>query len=257
MRLVGREFIRICRVLLPCSQVSSTGIQEILSKMNELKHGFLGSEINIDGRIPDELVGAGDTVPSLKASLVGQDVNLTRFLRDQVIKNINEEWTPFELPAEAGEDIRTAHDLKLVVEKAGLGYMRVENDNQFNRKVNIKDSFGRRCYFVSRIDGLIVANPILANSQADSIENIMKQAIAFVEIESGEKGMENAEIQLLSSMMAIAASIQKNFLYGVVINKTFDKARLVKFYLECCCADGCFHPAVLGTVGVQLMTKHP
>ena len=227
----------------------------VRQEVNELKRGFLGSEIIIDSRIPEEFLG--ERAETLKASSVGRNVNLTSFLKAQVIKSIDEDWKPFDMPAEAGPNINNTHDLKQVVEKAGLGYMSVENDNQFNRKVNIRDSSGESCHFCSRIDGLILANKELADSKKDSIENIMQFAVAFVEIESDGKGMEASQIQLLSSMMAIATSIQKKFLYGVVINKTFDQARLVKFYFECCCADGCFHPAALGKVANLIMSQHP
>lgn len=241
------------------AEVSEAVLSEVRKivrqEVNELKRGFLGSEIIIDSRIPEEFLG--ERAETLKASSVGRNVNLTSFLKAQVIKSIDEDWKPFDMPAEAVPNINNTHDLKQVVEKAGLGYMSVENDNQFNRKVNIRDSSGESCHFCSRVDGLILANKELADSKKDSIENIMQFAVAFVEIENDGKGMEASQIQLLSSMMAIATSIQKKFLYGVVINKTFDQARLVKFYFECCCADGCFHPAALGKVANLIMSQHP
>ena len=250
--LLGGYFCPGCKV----SEAVLSEVRKIVrQEVNELKRGFLGSEIIIDSRIPEEFLG--ERAETLKASSVGRNVNLTSFLKAQVIKSIDEDWKPFDMPAEAVPNINNTHDLKQVVEKAGLGYMSVENDNQFNRKVNIRDSSGESCHFCSRVDGLILANKELADSKKDSIENIMQFAVAFVEIENDGKGMEASQIQLLSSMMAIATSIQKKFLYGVVINKTFDQARLVKFYFECCCADGCFHPAALGKVANLIMSQHP
>ena len=107
------------------------------------------------------------------------------------------------------------------------------------------------------MDGVILPHTAMTSPKNGALQNIVHYAVAFVEIESGNTGMDNAEVQLLSSLMALPASFQHQRLYGVVINSTFTQARLVKCYQHCCFANGIFHPSALQQVAQQVLQSHP
>ena len=183
--------------------------------------------------------------------------DLTAFFRTHVIRTVDEDWKPFTLPAEASPTLYNRCELEKALEKGNSAYMNIESDNQFNIKVNIRDPQFQKCHFVSRMDGVILPHKAMTNPKDDTLRNIVQYAVAFVEIESGQKGMDNAEIQLLSSLMAMAACFQHQCLYGVVIDRTFTQARLVKYYQHCCLADCTFHPSALPQVARQILASHP
>jgi hypothetical protein len=123
--------------------------------------------------------------------------------------------------------------------------------------VNIADSAQNRCHFTSRVDALVLANRKLADTKEDSIQNILQYAMLFVKVESGNKGMESAMVQLLACLTAIACVSRNQFLYGVVIDKHYSQARLVKYYSKCSFSDGMFHPSQLGKVALKLVQERP
>lgn len=212
-------------------------------------------EIRIRGEIPETL-RRRKTIKASEVGGAGDDaVELTAFLNSQVIEKLDEEWR-VELPAESGQ-VANELALKRLVEDAGLGLMLMGADNQFNMKVNIRDPAGNTVHFASRVDAILLANKALADEKNDAVVNILEHAIAVIEIESGGKGMPNAQIQLLASMRAIAASTGKQHLYGIVIDRCMCKARLLKLFGGCFSADGYFHPSQLGVVGDMLMRTRP
>ena len=87
------------------------------------------------------------------------------------------------------------------------------------------------------------------------IVEILKYTIVFVEVESGGKGLELACLQLMTSLLCIAHFTGKGCLYGVVITKNFDQARLIKFDRQGCFADGIFHPSQLGKVTDMILRR--
>ena len=220
---------------------------------NSMERGFVTSDIVIQAQIPQRFVDGG----SIRASQVGADIDLTAFLRTHVIRRVDEDWKPFTMPAEASPTPFDRSELEKALEKDNFAYMNIESDNPFNIKVNIRDPQFQKCHFVSRMDGVILPHKAMTNLKDDTLRNIVQYAVAFVEIESGEKGMDNAGIQLLSSLMAMAACFQHQCLYGVVIDRTFTQARLVKYYQQCCLADGIFHPSALPQVARKILESHP
>lgn len=233
---------------------------ELLRMENTVRQfasGFLQTDIRVDGEIPASLRDG-----TIRASSVGGKSEhaqiLTNFLQAQVLRKIDDTWHPFDMPSECKplvqNDMRT---LKLEVEKDDVGLMVLEQDNQFNVKVNIVDSAQNRCHFTSRVDALVLANRKLADTKEDSIQNILQYAMLFVKVESGNKGMESAMVQLLACLTAIACVSRNQFLYGVVIDKHYSQARLVKYYSKCSFSDGMFHPSQLGKVALKLVQERP
>lgn len=82
-----------------------------------------------------------------------------------------------------------------------------------------------------------------------SPEVIFEQTALIIEVESGTKGMEYAELQLMLNLKLTAIGIgHRRPIYGAVIAKHFDKARLVKYQSHSWFQDGYFHPSILGRV---------
>eukprot|EP00971_Amphidinium_carterae_P113350 2245621-Amphidinium_carterae.1 len=190
---------------------------------------------------------------SVHASAIGADRSaaaLTAFLRDHVIRTIYAEWHPLDgHQVDEARPIANEDELKAAVENSSLfGYVKVGNNNNFNVAATIQDPAGKQLILKARVDALIVQN-----QDPHILQNVAKTALIgstllFVEIESGQKGMDHATLQLLSAMKAMAAQQGMSRLYGVVVDHRFTQARLVKFERNACVQNGIFHPSQLGRV---------
>ena len=80
----------------------------------------------------------------------------------------------------------------------------------------------------------------------------------MVEVISGEKRESDSVTQLLLTLKAMAAHTGKHVsMYGVVIDKAFSQARLVKYHEHGCYSDGTFHPSILEDVCNILIKTRP
>ena len=196
---------------------------------------------------------------AISVSTVGKAEGVTSFLRQAVVGEILP--MPFDLPAEAMprqfndlKDLQTfihqRHDLQY---KFGLKI--VENDPKFNMRARVQDAHNNYTVLKARVDAVLLPSPEFAINQDLEPAVVLEKAILLIEIESGRKGMENAETQLLCALRVLAAERGTQMLYGVVIDHSFTNARLVRFCKEVCEADGQFHPSMLCEVGHKVLTK--
>jgi hypothetical protein len=123
--------------------------------------------------------------------------------------------------------------------------LNVNNDNQFNVKVDIQDANLNTIHLSARVDFLVV--PRMVNKQM-ALVDIFSYTIAFIEVESNGKGLELACLQLLTSLKAISHLIGKRTLFGIVISADFDEAQLIKHDYHGCFTNGTFHPSMLNAV---------
>jgi hypothetical protein len=218
-----------------------------------LLRGTLSSRIIIQTEIPPALLDN-----SIHGSRVGtsgdESARITEFVKNQLLPKTEEDWKTPDLPADTDPCIaldsklrKNVRELKYLNEAGGeFGVMDVNNDNQFNIKVNIQDSKKQTTHLTTRVDYLVVASKAIDKNMP--VLDILKYTIAFIEVESGDKGMELAELQLMTSLMAVSHFVGSGCVYGVVISANFDQARLIKYDRLGCFADGTFHPSKLGAV---------
>jgi hypothetical protein len=242
----GRALSFILTSCLAAGDKLAEVIADLRADIRALSLGMVQTDIIITSDIPLKFRGG-----SVNASAVGQDTDVTTFVKTHIIGKIDEDWQP-KLPTDAlcapGQSVSTENGLKALVERSEFGLMLMGQDNQFNIKVNVYDPAKNRTHFCARVDGIVYSNHSQANSKAERVDYMLKMAVCFIEIESGKKGMDDAELQLLAAMRAISAYISKSPLYGIVVNRTFDKARLLRVHFGNSSADGIFHPRLLPKV---------
>lgn len=209
--------------------------------------------------IPQSLRDSG----SIHGSRVGGNGDeakaTTEFVQNQLLQYTEDDWTPAPLPLDV-VDIpwnralaKNQRELAYLSAAApGFHVMNVNADNQFNVKVDIQDSNRDSVHLSARVDYLVVPSANI-DKQMPLVE-IFRYTIVFIEVESNKKGMELAELQLMTSLLAVSHFIGHMRVYGIVISADFDKARLVKLDQHACFADGYFHPSVLGAV-VEMILK--
>mmetsp|Transcript_17229 Transcript_17229/g.40078 ORF Transcript_17229/g.40078 Transcript_17229/m.40078 type:complete len:384 (-) Transcript_17229:41-1192(-) len=230
-------------------------LEEMQSSIADIKDAVLRGRMQytifVQTNIPGGLL---EIDRSAHASAIGADRSaaaLTAFLKDHVIRTIYWNWHPLDGHAAVDEarPIANEDELKAAVEESSFfGYVKVGYNNNFNVEATIQDPAGQQLILKARVDALIVQNqdPQILQNMAKTA--LIKSTLLFVEIESGEKGMDNATLQLLAAMKAMAAQQGMSRLYGVVVDRLFTQARLVKFERDACVQNGIFHPSQLGRV---------
>jgi len=185
----------------------TNAILEELRNMNraiaDLKRGAFAMDIRINTCIPHRFRDG-----SVLASDIGKDPDLTSFINTHVL-GVIQYWKPegITIPAECDPQGQSKVAVIEALALNGIDYMDMSNDNQFNVKVNIRDPDNRVCHFTSRVDGMISVRQMARKS--DSIENLIEGCLVFVEVVSGQKSMDDSEIQLLACLKGIAAKICK------------------------------------------------
>jgi hypothetical protein len=225
-----------------------------------LLSGALSSRIIIQTEIPSALLDG-----SIHGSKVGgsgdESDRITTFVKNQLLPK-TEEWQTPVLPVQVNSNInlntseagKNARELQYLRKAVGsFGVVDVNNDNQFNIKVDIQDSKKQSTHLTARVDFLVVPSKLI--DKAMPILDIFKSTVVFIEVESGSKGMELAELQLMTSLMAISHLIGNGCVYGIVITANFDLARLIKFDRMGCYSDGTFHPSQLGAVATMILKR--
>lgn len=211
--------------------------------------------------IPTEIPAALLEKESLNGSQVGRtDCDAeTMFIQNQLLPVINTDWAPnVALPADMNplirlEGKRAAHHLRYLAAAVEVySVLDVGNDNQFNFKVDIVDAKRAVLHLSCRVDFLIVPRGI---SKLLPILEILNYTIVFIEVESSNKGMENACLQLLTSLLALAHVTGKQQFYGIVISADFTQAQLIKFEHHGCYKDGIFHPSKLNEVVEMILQR--
>eukprot|EP00971_Amphidinium_carterae_P109763 2174313-Amphidinium_carterae.1 len=139
---------------------------------------------------------------------------------------------------------------------APLGLRVIENDQRFTVQVKVQDTSDASFVLKARPDALIMPTPDVANSTNHSIDELVAQTILFVEVVSGNKSVEHAQLQLFTAMKSMAVHFQHNRLYGAVIDTHFSEASLTRFYGTSCESDGRVPVANLGIVARHLLGEH-
>mmetsp|Transcript_60535 Transcript_60535/g.144239 ORF Transcript_60535/g.144239 Transcript_60535/m.144239 type:complete len:356 (-) Transcript_60535:68-1135(-) len=222
-----------------------------------IQRGFVQYTIHVQAEIPADLLG-GETHTVHASDISASSPGLTAFVRDQVIRTIDRDWEPL-----AGHNVDEAFqiacedELKAAVMKTSyLGYVKVGNSNNMNVEATIMDPSGKFLILRGRVNALLVQNKDPQILQNMSKTALIKSTVLFVEIESGNKGVEMATLQLLATLKATAANLGMTRLHGVVINSDFSQATLVKFERDGCVQNGIFHPSQLGLVGTIVLQQH-
>ena len=202
--------------------------------------GFGSSSILIQTEIPESLVKRNSIHGSDVGSAGAEKKEVTEFVLNQVL-GMRKEWDFNYTNVVADMDINS---IDVAIEHFRLfGGIKIENDGQFTVKVDIVDCKNQRLHLSCRADYLIVANRMITKDAP--MLRILMQTIAFVEIQSGNKTMDEASEQLMLSLKAAAAFTGKGCLYGIVIDKNFTEARLIKHEFMTCLKNGIYHPSQL------------
>jgi len=106
----------------------------------------------------------------------------------------------------------------------------------------VKDSHGNIVRISGKPDNIIV--PTMLDAQS-TLEQKVRHHVLFVEIESGNKGLDFACEQLLATMKAASATFRQAPLFGVAILSDFSCARLLRVNNNCAESDGQFIPSQL------------
>jgi hypothetical protein len=221
--------------------------------------GTLSARIIISTEIPKSL---------LEGSIHGSNVGgsgekgnaTTEFVQNQLLVIIDEKWETPALPADVVDIPKNMKLSKLQRELAFLkvavgkfGVIDVNNDNQFNIKVDIQDAVKEVVHLSTRVDYLIVPSDNINKDMP--VVDILQYAVVFVEVESSGKGLELAGLQLMTSLLAISHFIGKRRLYGIVVSADLSLAQVIKYDHRGCFTDGSFHPSKLESVVQMILDR--
>jgi hypothetical protein len=221
--------------------------------------GTLSARIIISTEIPKSLLDS-----SIHGSNVGGSGDLgittTLFVKNQLLCFTNEEWETPDLPADVVDIPKDMQVSKLKRELAYLqtavgkfGLIDVNNDNQFNIKVDIQDAAKHVVHLSARVDYLIVPSDNINKDMP--VVDILRYTIVFVKVASGGKSLELAGLQLMTSLLAVAHFIGHRQLYGIVVSADLDTAQIIKYDHHGCFTDGTFHPSKLETIVSMLLDR--
>eukprot|EP00808_Paulinella_micropora_P023105 g42572.t1 len=207
------------------------------------------------GRIEGGMLGEIRQRHSIHGSWVGTNTKegkaITTFISNQVLGLIDYTWK-VNLDEFASVDQEVKNFADFTQHSDLYAALNVENDNQYNIKVNIQDSKKNVVHLTTRPDFLILPKAYATKNQR--LDQVYLQTILFVEVISGQKTEDESLRQLLTTLRAVAAHTAKHArLYGIVVDKHFTQARLVKYQFYACFSDGTFHPSRLHGVCEMLL----
>lgn len=129
------------------------------------------------------------------------------------------------------------------------------NDNQYNVTVTVRDPKGNQAHLTSRVDGLIGDFGEVMMQRRWDLHSHYHATLIFYAIQSGDKSMEDAELQLMTSLKCIAHFTGKLVVYGFVIPKAFHIVKLVKYQDRAYLADGEVHITAVGALVDEIACK--
>eukprot|EP00301_Raphidiophrys_heterophryoidea_P003159 c11439_g1_i3.p1 GENE.c11439_g1_i3~~c11439_g1_i3.p1 ORF type:complete len:236 (-),score=44.70 c11439_g1_i3:141-848(-) len=231
-------------------------LSEIRLGMNTIRFSIISSQIQVNDNIPQSVLQKG----SINASSIAGAPEIEQFCEHLVVGAVDNTWTPNiddDTIQEALPEIRDQHssfcDRITAAAQGQFSVINVENDNQFNVKVDIIDPSQKTVHLVGRVYYLICHAGV---NKEMGISDILRRTILFVEVISGDKTEEQSLLQLFVCMKAIAFHIHKHILFGLVIDKQFTRCRLVKYRGEVCCSDGIFPPSQLAKLAEIVKTHY-
>eukprot|EP00808_Paulinella_micropora_P031420 g43386.t1 len=231
------------------------GVEGLKEGVEGLKAGMLGGVFHSDILIQTEIPAEIRQRQSIHGSWVGTKTEegkaITTFISNQVLGLIDDSWR-VDLDQFASVDQEVKNFADFTKHSALYAALNVENDNQYNIKVNIQDSKKHVVHLTTRPDFLILPKAYATKGQR--LDQVYLQTILFVEVISGKKTEDESLRQLLTTLRAVAAHTGKHArLYGIVVDKSFTQARLVKYHFYACFSDGTFHPSRLHDVCEMLL----
>eukprot|EP00808_Paulinella_micropora_P031194 g58405.t1 len=206
------------------------GVEGLKEGVEGLKAGMLGGVFHSDILIQTEIPAEIRQRQSIHGSWVGTKTEegkaITTFISNQVLGLIDDSWR-VDLDQFASVDQEVKNFADFTKHSALYAALNVENDNQYNIKVNIQDSKKHVVHLTTRPDFLILPKAYATKDQR--LDQVYLQTILFVEVISGKKTEDESLRQLLTTLRAVAAHTGKHTrLYGIVVDKSFTQARLVK-----------------------------
>eukprot|EP00808_Paulinella_micropora_P011275 g13282.t1 len=230
-------------------------LQTVVEGVEGLKVGMLGGVFHSDILIQTEIPAEIRKRQSSNGSWVGTNTKegkaITTFISNQVLGLIDDSWK-VNLDEFASVDQEVKNFADFTKHSALYAALNVENDNQYNIKVNIQDSKKHVVHLTTRPDFLILPKAYATKNQR--LDQVYLQTILFVEVISGEKTEDESLRQLLTTFRAVAAHTGKHArLYRIVVDRNFTQARLVKYHFYACLSDGTFHPSRLHDVCDMLL----
>eukprot|EP00808_Paulinella_micropora_P031934 g78798.t1 len=188
-------------------------LQTIVEGVEGLKAGMLG-EIRQRQSIHGSWVG----------TKTEEGKAITTFISNQVLGLIDDSWkVNLDEFASVDQEVKSFADF--TKHSALYAALNVENDNQYNIKVNIQDSKKHVVHLTTRPDFLILPKAYATKDQR--LDQVYLQTILFVEVISSKKTEDESLRQLLTTLRAVAAHTGKHArLYGIVVDKNFTQARL-------------------------------
>eukprot|EP00808_Paulinella_micropora_P024064 g55962.t1 len=230
-------------------------LQTVVEGVEGLKAGMLGGVFHSDILIQTEIPAEIRQRHSIHGSWVGTNTKegkaITTFISNQVLGLIDYTWK-VNLDEFASVDQEVKNFADFTQHSDLYAALNVENDNQYNIKVNIQDSKKNVVHLTTRPDFLILPKAYATKNQR--LDQVYLQTILFVEVISGQKTEDESLRQLLTTLRAVAAHTAKHArLYGIVVDKHFTQARLVKYQFYACFSDGTFHPSRLHGVCEMLL----
>eukprot|EP00808_Paulinella_micropora_P032164 g47113.t1 len=230
-------------------------LQTVVEGVEGLKAGMLGGVFHSDILIQTEIPAEIRQRHSIHGSWVGTNTKegkaITTFISNQVLGLIDYTWK-VNLDEFASVDQEVKNFADFTQHSDLYAALNVENDNQYNIKVNIQDSKKNVVHLTTRPEFLILPKAYATKNQR--LDQVYLQTILFVEVISGQKTEDESLRQLLTTLRAVAAHTAKHArLYGIVVDKHFTQARLVKYQFYACFSDGTFHPSRLHGVCEMLL----
>eukprot|EP00808_Paulinella_micropora_P017617 g26012.t1 len=203
-------------------------LQTVVEGVEGLKVGMLGGVFHSDILIQTEIPAEIRKRQSINGSWVGTNTKegkaITTFISNQVLGLIDDSWK-VNLDEFASVDQEVKNFADFTKHSALYAALNVENDNQYNIKVNIQDSKKHVVHLTTRPDFLILPKAYATKNQR--LDQVYLQTILFVEVISGEKTEDEWLRQLLTTLRAVAAHTGKHArLYGIVVDRNFTQARL-------------------------------